>query len=654
MLTPQKELNDFLFAMGLSFEERGRLFKEMDQDKTQKAHLKWLLNQIEAIPVSEEGKDEFIHYEDQELWLEIIRLPMKMRAAIVLFYIVDLDEFEISEMTADKEEALSLLTDQLRMNRGYDVSADQMEKMLLLIAKVIKNRETETFEVEPVRTEPLVEKKSNRMIYFTGAAILLLSIVIAFLTNEPAENTAEPATIRLPDSMESEMQEMTRLKESVFQSHMTKTGLNEEDLKSIDFFAPFYNEYDSIVNAIGQAEAAFELEGVRMQMERLITMGDYVYNTPIERFDQNIADIQGESDFERQKQAGDALNIFIDATEGMQALYQKKIDEYTYELDQLSGGNLSEYSPSRETQELIDVIGQNGFEVVILPAEKEYKVEYGGDKFKEAAGDQLNAASISLLYEQASLPYVQDGESDLSYDQMARKLLLSEEILSGLAGRNIVTDDYLLQHTQLFHEFLDKLSDGENRLSSEVRKVWESMIKTENLKESTTARYIATIYEELEAENFIINPETSEIIHRYTQAPAVYRVRENENYFPLNQTPMFEKANMIATFQDELDVKPLLPDQVIQVYIQTILTSEKEAAYFLADTALSYEEFENQPWQVPSFQADGLIEFITHYDSDNAARITAVHTDGSEYPFELVQKDGRWQPVFDPAHLTWF
>ncbi|WP_227397117.1 hypothetical protein [Jeotgalibacillus aurantiacus] len=652
MFTPQKELNDFLFAMGISFEDRGRLLCEMDQNESDTAKGKWLLNQIYDVPVSQEGKDEFIHYEDQELWLEIITLPTKARAAIVLFYLADLDDF--SEMPADKDEALSLLMDQLRVNRGYEVTVDQVEKMLLLLAKGIKNREAETFEVNQLRTDSPQEKKSKKLVYFTGAAILLFSIVIALLTNQPGGQTIQLATLRVPDSMESEMQEMTRLKESVLQSHMTKTGLNEAELQSIDFFAPFYNEYESIVNAIGQAEEEFELEGVRMQMERLMTIGDYVYNTPIERFDQNITDIQGESDFEREKQAGDALNIFIDATKGMRALYQEKIDGYTYELDQLSGGNLSEYSPSRETQDLIDVITQNGFEVVILPEEKEYKVEYGGEKFMEAAGGQLNDASISLLYEQTSLPYVEERETDLSYEQMAQKLLGSEAIISGLAGRNKLADDYLLQHTQLFYAFLRELSDDENRLSSEVRAVWESMITTENLKKSTTARYIAAIYEELEAQNFVINPETSEIIHRYTQAPAVYRVRENEAYFPLDQQPMYEKANMIATFQDEFDVKPLLPDQVIQVYIQMILTSEKEAAYFVADTSLSYDEFENLNWQIPSFHADGIIQFKTDYDSDNAARVTAVHTDGSEYPFELVQEGGRWKPVFDPAHLTWF
>lgn len=645
MLRTEKEINDFLFAAGMTKEERADLMQEV-RLVTEEDRLSFVIRKAgdaETAAVS----DYFQHEEDEELWHEVKKLDFNDRAALLLPYFST--EYSSSEMALEK----------LRVNMeaqvGYELTTPQLERMIQIMVGEVKKRPPEALPVskpeQETKSEPARKRTPiNKWLLITAGIFVLISGVLLFQNPDQQAGETTFAPMESDGLLEEELEVLNQTVDDEVQSLSEELGLSTEAVWQLEFVSSVLGQVNSLQELTEYAETTEEKTSTLSEIRRTEQLVSSRLVSPIGKLSDAASRVSANTSFGILEANDNLLSRFTYDSAGMIDLYENALAAYEDELSDLDI-QLSDFKFSNDAQTLIDKINANGFEVTVLPDQQSFDVNYGEEAINRVMNGLLTDEYLDMIQEQKAQPYVEDNETAYTYAQAADKLLQTERLLARSAGTETLSSELLFHHTQLFQYFLRDITDESGQLRSEVKDVWQQMITFENQENYTVARYVASVYEAFDQNDFMISDEVTAVRDLYTIVPVSYRIRKADSYFPLNDT-LQERYNMLNAFGEDQDISFFLPREAVQLYINSLVLYNQEVAAMMT-VPETFENADEGTWSGITMQANDITSIQTEYEN-NKAIVTLSGDNFTERQIVMQEINGVWKAEFSPEHLTWF
>ncbi|WP_404404518.1 hypothetical protein [Jeotgalibacillus malaysiensis] len=645
MLRTEKEFNDFLFAAGITKEKRADLIQAAllvsEEDR-----LSFLIGKAGDAETAAHS-EYFQHEEDEELLGEVKKLDFDDRAALLLPYFSA--EYSSSELALEK----------LRINMeeqvGYELTTAQLKRMVQIMVGEVKKRPPEVLPVskpEPETKDEPDPKRTpvNKWLLVTTGIFVLVSGVLLFQNPDQQVGETTFAPEETEGLLEEEIEALNQTVDDEVQSLSEELGLSTEAVWQLEFVSNVLGQVNSIQEYIDYAESEEERTSALSEIRRTEQLISSRMMTPISRLDDAASWVSANTSYGILEVNDCLLSRFTYDAEGLIELYENALSAYEDELSDLDT-KLSDFKFSTEAQTLIDKINQNGFEVTVLSDQQSFDVNYGEEAIKRVMNGLLTDEYLDMIQEQKAQPYVEDNETAYTYAQVADKLLQTERLLARSAGTETLSSELLFHHTQLFQYFLRDITDESGQLRSEVKDVWQQMITFENQENYTVARYVASVYEAFDQNDFMISDEVTAVRDQYTIVPVSYRIRKADTYFPLNDT-LRERYNMLNAFGEDQDISFFLPREAVQLYINSLVLYNQEVAAMMT-VPETFENADEGTWSGITMQANDITSIQTSYENGKAI-VTLSGDNFTERQIVMQEINGVWKAEFDPDHLTWF
>ncbi|TFE03761.1 hypothetical protein [Jeotgalibacillus salarius] len=644
MLYDEKQLNDFLFAAGLPLQERAKIIREV-LDLPKDKRIPAMVKKGKDVPALHRS-DVFNHIEDEEVWLELSKLDMRDRVAVLLPYFEETAVFE--------EESFQLLKERIESKLGYRITSEQLDQMVQMMVSEVRKRSHEPLPaaeedeaVEPVKSRTQVSK----WIWVAAGFFVIVTGILLVQNPGQQEGGSTIVPTESEGSLEEEMSSLNQAVDQEIESLSEELGLSTEAVWQLEFVSNVLSQVNSIEEYIEYAESEEERSSALSEIRRTEQLISSRLMRPISRLDDAASRISASTTYGILEVNDSLLSRFTYDASGMIELYENALSVYDEQLTELDT-QLSDFTFSEDVQRLIEKIESNGFEVTILPDQQEFDVNYGEESIDRAMNGFLVNEYLDIIQEQKKQPYIQDdGETAYTYEQQAVKLFQTEELLVRSAGTETLSSELLYHHTELFQYFLRDITDESGQLRSEVKELWEALISEDHQQKYTVARYIKSIYEAFEQNDFYISEEVRKVRDRYTVVPVSYRIRKADAYFPLSES-MRAKYNMITAFKEEQDINFLLPKEAALIYVNSLVLNNQEATAQIT-VPETFGNADKSNWTGTSMQANEITSIQTEYENGKAI-VTFSGENFEEHQIIMQEINGVWKAEFDPEHLEWF